>query len=521
MDRTEGFGREGARLKPNSDEPLWIEPDGSNVESVRALGHRIVDLIVDRAASAGARPPLERSIPDSMAPYEPSRTGRSADDLVAELAEYLSHGMNPSHPGYLGHMDSIASTLGIFSEAAVSALNNNMLAFEMGPRFTELEQRLMQWAARLFGLGANGATATLTPATTPEFHPARPTGTLVSGGTLANMTGLLVARNRAAGRERLSQGLAARPERLVFLATENAHFSFLKTANLLGLGREGWIHVPADALGRVRIDAMKAALRQARAEGAQPFCIVGVAGTTVTGSLDPLPELAALAHSEGLWFHVDAAYGGALALAPSLRARLAGIEQADSITFNPQKWLFVPKTSASILFRDEDDLDRHLREAFLYGNSNQSANGRTTRNLGEWTLQGTRRVGALKLYLTLEHFGADLLGRLIERCHHLAGHLVARIQSEPELELLQAPDLNIVCFRHRGPTAGGRPELEGAALDDWNARLHAAIESGGRAWLSFTGYRGARWLRAVILHPRCDEALLDRIVDDVLRAARA
>ena len=486
---------------------LFIEPDGSNREAVRQLGYRFVDLLVEAASHATERLPLNRDPGPTGEHYAPPEEGRPVDDLLEEVRGILALGMNPAHPGYMGHMDTLASAIGTFSDAVVSSLNNNMLAWEMSPVFSEMEQRVMRWACGLFGLGATDAE--------PER---RPVGHLVSGGTLANMTAMWVARNARGGDLMDEHGLTKQPP-YVFLASENAHFSFRKAANLLGLGREGWIEIPAEENGRVRVEAMAEAITRARRDGKIPFALVGIAGTTVTGSIDPLPELAELAAREGLWFHVDAAYGGAIAFSDRLRPLLRGIERADSVTFNPQKWLFVPKTCASILFRDRRQPDRHLREAFVYGMSNRTTQGRTRVNLGEWTLQGTRRVDVLKLYLTLEHFGRARLGRMIERQIDLA-HLFARtVETCPELELLHHPELNIVCFRYRGLPGGGA-EPDEAALDRVNTRIQEKIEESGLGWLSLPHYRQRTILRAVILHPRCDEALLDRILDAVRSAGR-
>lgn len=491
---------------PAPDHVLFIEPDGSNREAVRQLGYRFVDLLVDSESEAGSRPPLKRGNHVSEEPYRQSEQGRPAGELLSEAAVLLRGAMNPAHPGYLGHMDSIASTVGIFSDALVSALNNNMLAWEMSPVFTDMEQRLMNWACSLFGIGTGQPSAS-----------SGPTGHLVSGGTLANMTALWVARNARGGEESRSarDGLTGRERPLVFLASEHAHFSFQKAANLLGLGRDAWVRIPADEHGRVRVDAMEESLRRVREQGLQPFCLVGVAGTTVTASLDPLGAIGDLARREGLWFHVDAAYGGAIALSEELRGKLSGIELADSITFNPQKWLFVPKTCASILFREAAEVDRHLREPFLYGTSNRGIDDRPHVNLGEWTLQGTRRVDVLKLYLTLEHFGRERLARMCERNCQLARGFAAKIAACPELELINEPDLNIVCFRYRGMPHWPEWTEEDSPLDRLNVRIQERIEAAGHAWLSIPRYHKRTVLRAVILHPRCDEALLDRVLQEV------
>ncbi len=508
----EHTGRDRDRSHPrnaeshtNPGELLFIEPDGSNREEARRLGYRFVDMVVDAASGAAGRPPLSREIPDGNSPYVPPAAGRDLESLLRETESVLRHGMNPAHPGYIGHMDTLASSIGIFSDLVVSAMNNNMLSWEMSPFFTELEKRVMAWIASLFGLDHPGVRSD-----------SGPIGTMVSGGTLANMTALLVARN-ACLRRTGKTGHAVSVSRLVFLASEDAHFSFSKAANLLGLGKDGWVRVRTDERGRVLPEAMEAALVRARENGREPFCLVGVAGATVTGSIDPLQDLAETAAREGLWFHVDAAYGGALALSDRLRSKLAGIERADSITFNPQKWLFVPKTCATILFRDASQVDAHLREPFIYGSVDRSPSGGSGTNLGELTIQGTRRVDILKLYLTLEHLGTDRLAGFVEQQVALAGELAAYIRNQPELELINDPDMNIVCFRYRG-----RPGTDPGpvAMDRLNAAIHAEIEAGGTAWLSMPRYRGMNTLRMVILHPRCTARLLEAVLESVLQTGR-
>lgn len=476
----------------------FIEPDGSNREEVRRLGYRFIDLLVDAASEASSHLPVPEEFGGRdpiPAPYEPSAGGRAVDDLLATVKErVLDRVMNPAHPGYVGHMDSLASAVGIFSDAIVSACNNNMLSYEMSLAFTRMEREVLAWATRSFGWDA------------------RARGYLVSGGTLANIQAVWTARN-AILPEAADRGLAGGAAQPVLIASESAHYSFLKAANLLGLGRSGLLRVAPRADGRVRAADFDDAIDAAKREGLLPFCVVGIAGTTVTGQIEPLPELAAVARRHGLWFHVDAAYGGSLVLSKRNRQMLAGCELADSITWNPQKWLYVPKTCASLLYRDGATVDATVRERFVYGREEDSVE---RPNLGEFTIQGTRRVDVLKLWLTLEHFGTDYLGELIDAHLARARWLADRIRETPELELIAEPDLSIVCFRAR---PRGVDPADGAAMDAVQARVQREVAKGGDGWFSMPIYRGRRVLRAVILHPRCDESVLSRLLDDVLEAA--
>jgi len=483
------------------DRLRFIEPDGSNLDEVRQLGYRFIDLLVEAAAKAGSHPPVpeELPVPDLLrGPYTPSLEGRDPYELIEIVrTEILDRTLNPAHPGYVGHMDSLASAVGIFSDALISACNNNMLSYEMSLVFTAMEDRLLRWATGAFGWG----------------DAAR--GLLVSGGTLANIQAIWVARNHVGDRGAAREGLASPEGRLVLLASEHAHYSFLKAANLLGIGRRGAVLVQSGDSHRIDPRVLEEVILRARGEGLRPFCVVGVAGTTVTGTIEPLDEIGAIARRHGLWFHVDAAYGGSLILSKKLRSRLRGCETADSITWNPQKWLYVPKTCASILFRDGQILETTVREPFLYG---REGGDDSHPNLGEYTIQGTRRVDVLKLWLTLEHLGTDYMARLIETQVEAASRLADRIEATPGLELIARPNLNIVCFRAIPP--GIDPTADPGLMDEAQSAVQLEVARRGHGWLSMPLYRGRRVLRAVILHPRCDDSLLDLLLKDVLAASR-
>ena len=429
-------------------------------------------------------------------PYEPPAAGRPIDELLGRIREgVLDRAMNPAHPGYLGHLDTIASAIGIFADAVVSACNNNMLSYEMSLVFTRMEQAVLRWAARRFGLGERAG------------------GCLVSGGSLANVQALWTARNARLTGDPARTGLAGANRRPVVIASDQVHYSVFKAANLLGLGRDGLLRVPAGADGRVDPGRVEERILAAREEGCEPFCLVGIAGTTVTGTVEPLVELGAIARRHGLWFHVDAAYGGSLILSPTLAPLLRGIEAADSITWNPQKWLFVPKACASILYRDTSVMERTIRERFVYGRDNGGDEGP---NLGEYTIQGTRRVDVLKLWLTLEHLGTGRLGELIDRNVERAARLARGVEESEGLELVVKPDLNLVCFRARPREIGAE---EGERLDALQVSIQREVARKAGFWLSLPRHRGRRILRAVVLHPDAGEESLDALLEALRTAA--
>lgn len=463
-------------LSPQIPAHAFVHPLGHNRSAIETVVQAVAQDIVDYLASAATQVPLPtglgmayRSIPDQ--PGELS-------SLTASLKEIMAGAMNPAHPGYLGHMDPLPTTVSILGDWVAAALNNNMLSVEMSPLLSRLEPLLMAEIAQLFGLGERAG------------------GLLVNGGTLANLQALTVARNVKLGC--LQGGLAAQAAPVIF-ASEMAHTSIQKAAMVLGLGLDGVVLVPS-CQGRMDTEALEEAIQAALRQGKRPFAVVATAGTTVTGNIDPLPAIHRLAQAHDLWFHVDAAYGGALVFSPTHRHRLAGIEGADSITFNPQKWLYVTKTCASVLFRDLGLLHSHFRIPAPYMNTEAD-----WVNLGELSVQGTRHPDVLKLWLSLQHLGKAGCAALVDQGYALTAAMVAMVRQRPTLALATNPDMNLLCFR------GCPPQRPTATWDTWNADLQRFLLAEAQVFLSLPTWQGQRWLKAVLLNPFTTEDHLARL----------
>ena len=466
----------------------FIDPSGGNAEAVRDLAEDVLAQVLGHLETADDRSPLpaKPTAPSAKIPTTPRAYHKLLDDIETVVAD----SMNPAHTGYIGHMDTMPTTISVLGDLVASAVNNNMLSVEMSPVFSELEVQLTETIANKFGLGPNAG------------------GVLASGGSLANLHALSVARNQAFDVH--ESGIAGLDREPVLFASEVAHTSLQKAAMLLGLGTDAVVPVKTDADSRMKPASLEQNVQQARQHGQAPFCVVATAGTTTTGNIDPLPTISDVADQHDLWFHVDAAYGGALVFSEAERGRLDGIGTADSVTFNPQKWCYVAKTCAMALFADADGLHENFQVDAPYMRGDDAIP-----DLGELSVQGTRRADILKLWLTFQHLGSSGLEQLIDESYRLTTMIRDRVVEHSALELASRPEMNIVCFR---AVPDWCPPEE---RDDLNSRLQQALLSEHDIFVSLPTYRDSQWLRVVLLNPFTGEDTIQRLfggVDALLNA---
>ncbi len=435
----------------------FLNPDRSNLEDIRKLGYAFVDLIVDSVLDTQNQPFVkDESAFDILIPEQ----GQDLQELMAEVrSQILPRTVNFQNPRYMGHMDSVPSAITIWADALVSAINNNMLSYELAPVFTEMEAQLMQWFGNLFGMG------------TDCF------GTLTAGGSLANISGLLLARNWKQPQSKAS----GNSSNLVAFVSDAAHTSFEKAMNVIGVGKENLVRVPTNYRGEIILEELESAIQKAIREGKQPFFVAAIAGTTVTGAIDPIQLVGEIAKRYDCWFHIDAAYGGAGIFTPKLKPLFQGCELADSMTFNPQKWLWVARTCAMLIVKNK----QHLIDGF---DGELPYMDDRTLNFGNLNLQGTRRTDSLKLWMALKAMGISGCRYLVERSLDLSDHLRQWIEDSPELDLVCEPTLNIICLKSNDPQLS-------------SANLRQQWIDAGKLWLSLPLWKGDRILKAVVLHP--------------------
>jgi aromatic-L-amino-acid decarboxylase len=406
-------------------------------------------------------------------------------------------------------MNPTPVTMSIFADALTSLVNQNQAASHHSPAGSVIEEVVIRWLGEATGYGAN-------------CH-----GHLTSGGTVANMTGLKLALHRAAPEVR-DLGLSGVARRFTVYASDQQHFSIERSVDVLGLGREALRMVPARADATVDPGALREAIEADRREGMEPFALVGIAGATASGAVDPLQGLADLAEDTGLWFHVDAAYGGAAGLSREYPGILDGIERADSLTVDAHKWFFVPFVAGGILFRNRAFAEDAFQNVAGYIPPSEAADDPPTDYLKQG-LAGTRRFDALKVWMAFKHLGADWYASVVDRQLRLTREVARAIGGLPDWQIAVPPTTAIVTFRYQpeGVFGGGGPGENrgegGQSLKDRDRlqnRIAEVIQAEGRFWISAAPVPGGFALRLNVISWLTDEALVNAFLAELPRYAR-
>jgi aromatic-L-amino-acid decarboxylase len=488
--------------------PLEMSP-----EEFRRLGHRLVDRIAGFLATIRTDPLTPGETPAQLRPLvgRPPlpQEGAPAERLLDEAtALILGHSLRNGHPRFMGYITSSAAPIGALADLLAATVNPNVAAWELSPAASEIEAQTVRWIAELVG------------------YPPGCGGLLVSGGNMANMVCFLTGRRAMLGEGVRSAGLGGTRYRVY--VSSAAHTWVQKAADLFGLGTDavGWIGV--DAEGRMDPAALRARLALDRNGAEQPLMVVGTAGTVSTGAVDPIRELAAICREQGIWFHVDGAYGAPAAVLPDAPADLRALALADSLAVDPHKWLYAPIEAGCVLVRDP----ARLPEAFSWSPSYyrfDTAGEEPPINYHELGLQNTRGFRALKVWLGLRQAGRAGYREMIADDCRMAAELYRAAKAHPEIEAVTL-GLSIATFRYRpADLAAGGPGVE-----DYLNRLNEAVlqrlKVGGDLFVSNAVLDGRFVLRACIVNFRTTPAdaagipelvaRTGRVVDSALRPAR-
>ena len=467
-------------------------------EDIRRFGRDVADLIADYRASLETIAITPRA-PESIGGLFGGPLPEEGTDPFTLLADVkgrvVPNSFHLASPAYFGLFNPTPTVISIFADAIASALNQNMAAWCHGPAGSEIENTVIRWLCDMAGYG-------------PESF-----GTLTSGGSLANFTAMKVALNEKNPEIRRIGVAAAEGRPTIYVSTE-AHYSIDRVGNLLGLGQEGLRRIRSDDGARVDLEALEGQILADRAAGRLPFCVVGIAGTTTSGAIDPLEALADLCRRHHLWFHVDAAWGGAARLSRRHTSLLAGIERADSITLDPHKWFSVPISAGAVVIKDGPALRRtfEVRPSYV---SDRAFTDHEDLNLFQFGVAGSRRLDALKVWLTLRQHGRLGYEQAIDRQIALAEYLAMKIEADPSLELMSRPSLGVVCFRHVPQRSGGQD----GDLDALQMKIQQTVERAGRAWISTSMLNGRRVIRFCATSYLSRERHVDRLLEEIRSAA--
>ena len=462
--------------------------DPSDWQAFRAQGHRMLDDMLDYLEHLRERPvwqpipPAVRASFQQPMPTEPTDLASVHDTFMRDV---LPFAVGNAHPGFMGWVHGGGTPVGMLAELLAAGLNANLGGRDQIP--IEMERQLLRWMRELFGF------------------PESASGLFVTGTSMANLIAVLVARTAALGTRVRQSGIAAGGKQLIAYTSAGAHGCIAQALDLAGLGTAALRIIPVNDRYQMDVEALEQAIAADRRAGLSPFFIVGTAGTVDVGAIDDLGALADIAAREGLWFHIDGAYGALGMLAADIAPRLAGIERADSIAFDFHKWLQVPYDAGFILVRDGTLHHSTFASPAAYlrrETRGMAAGSPWPCDFGPELSRGFR---ALKTWFTLKVYGTAQLGRMISGTCALAQYLKQRIETLPMLELLAPVELNIVCFRYRCDAA-----------DRVNADIVVALQESGIAAPSTTTLNGRLAIRVALVNHRTQMQDIDALLQATL-----
>lgn len=470
------------------------------VEEFKKYGHQLIDWIADYFENPGQYPVLSQVKPGDIKnsqPDTPPQLGESMEAILDDMNRTVVPGITHwNHPAFFAYFAITGSAPGILGELLSAAFNVNAMMWRTSPAATELEEVTLNWLRQMIGL--------------PESFE----GVVYDTASISSLCAIAAAREAVSELNVRADGLAGNgkemPVRLRLYASEHAHSSIEKAAITLGLGTSGVRTIGTDSEFRMDPAKLQSAIDEDRAQGWRPFCVVATTGTTSTTSVDPVPAIADICEREGLWLHVDAAYGGSAAVVPELRWILEGAERADSLVMNPHKWMFVP-VDLSVLFCRRIDV---LRQAFsIVPEYLRTSEGNEVKSYMDYGPQLGRRFRALKFWFVLRYFGADGIVDRIRQHITLAKEFADWVDVSNDWELMAPTPMSTVCFRANTNkskhTEGADSAALDAGLDELNERIMERVNKAGRIFLSHTKLNGKLTLRLAIGNLRTTREHID------------
>jgi aromatic-L-amino-acid decarboxylase len=443
-------------------------------DEMRDLGYRVIDMLVDhwtaladkKVANTANRQEMEKALSRAL-----PESGRPAEEILEEIREHVfSHLILSGHPRFFAYIPSPNNFVSAVAAALISGFNPYAGLWLEGAGPAQIELNIIAWLAREMGLPESAG------------------GLFVSGGSMANLTALAAARHVRLG-EDFGKG--------VVYFSDQTHYSVEKGLSVLGLRHDQIRKIPSDDAFRLSTSELQSAVEEDRMAGRIPFCVIANAGTTNTGTVDPLPALADFCRREGIWFHVDGAFGAGAMLCDRGKALLQGLDRVDSLSVDPHKWMFQPYEMGCVLVRDRRDLKAAFRVMPEYLKDADLSKAEV--NFCDYGIQLTRSFRALKLWMSLNVFGVEAYRRAVDRGFTLADFAYGILKDYPVFKIVTQPEMAVITFRYTVP---GQREDD---IDTLNERIVERVIQDGLAMITSTTLKGRKVLRMCTINPRTTE----------------
>jgi len=461
------------------------------------MGHKVVDQLADYLGQIESKrvfpdvdPAQVNRLFDQPLPQNPSPADAVLDELEQKLFPYCT---NVGHPGYMGLITPSPNPVGIIGDFICSALNQNIGAYSIGPAAVAMERTVVRWLTDLCGYDEKAG------------------GNLTSGGMMANFIGLKLGRDAISRDQAQHDGIR---DRCAVYVSEERHVSVDKAVDCIGLGRNALRPLPTNERFEVRLDAMEEEIARDKASGVRPLCVIGIFGTTNTGAVDDIRELRRIADREGMWLHVDAAYGGGMLLSHEWPMRDRGLGLADSITIDPHKWFYAPLDAGAVLVKDH----RRLTASFGMKPSYLTDEFDPENERYQYYVHGfeqSRRFRSLKVWMSFRRYGTRQIGEWIDNNVRQAKHLHNLVARDEDFEAASVPPMSAICVRYK--PAG----LSQADSKNLHAEVAQRIEQGGRFWISTTELKGKSWFRINPVNFRTRQEHMDELFALLQQECRA
>ena len=487
--------------RENNEGEFEVTLDPVDWESMRKLGHKMLDDMVDYIETVRERP-VWQHVPDSVKacfckplPRQPQPPEEIYEEFVEKVLPYP---MGNIHPRFWGWILGTGTVMGVFAELLAASMNTNTGGGD-NHIANHVEKQVIKWIKEMIGYSRSSS------------------GVLTSGCSAANIIGLTVARNAKSDFNIRRKGLQSVSKKMVLYASQEVHCSIQKAVELLGLGNEALHLISVNEFFQIDLQTLKETIAIDRKNGCLPFCVVGAAGTTNTGAIDNLTALADLCNKEKLWFHVDGAFGAWTAMTPKFNNKVAGIERADSLALDLHKWMYMPYEIGCILVRNEEEHRKAfslMPDYLAHGEGGRGLSGGDLPWFCDYSFQLSRGFRALKAWMCLKEQGSSKYGHLIQQNIEQAFYLGELVEKSPELQLSAPITLNVVCFRYVAPG------MDDHALDKVNRQIIIELQEQGLAVISGTIIKGRYVLRAANCNHRSCRDDFNFLIGEVIRTGK-